>query len=227
MRTVEAVERGTFLTNLSEGAVDRLMEAGRVRSHPVGSMLFLQGDDSHGVQIILSGTVKLTVLTLDGREVVLELRGPGEILGEMSAVDGEPRSATATVIEEAEVLTIGLAAFQEQFAKDAEIAAEMLRSVTQRLREASMRQLELGTSDALARVCSRLAELADRHGEPEGDAVQVDSPISQEDLAEWAGLSRDAVVKALKTMRGLGWIETGRRSITIHDLEAVRQRGEI
>ena len=99
--------------------------------------------------------------------------------------------------------------------------------MTERLRGASQRQLELGTSDALGRVCSRLAELADRHGVPDGGAIRVDSPLSQEDLADWAGLSRDAVVKALKTMRGLGWIETGRRRITLYDLEAVRQRGEV
>ena len=106
--TVGAVERGTFLANLSDDAAKRLMAAGRVRRHPVGSMLFLEGDDSHGVLILMSGTVKLTVLALDGREVVLDLRGAGEILGEMSALDGAPRSATATVIEEAEILTIGL-----------------------------------------------------------------------------------------------------------------------
>jgi CRP-like cAMP-binding protein len=85
-------------------------------------------------------------------------------------------------------------------------------------------QLEFGTGDALGRVCARLAELADRYGEQAEGMVLIRSPVSQTDLASWTGLSREAVVKALRSLRRLGWVENTGRQFVIRDAERVRQR---
>jgi CRP-like cAMP-binding protein len=164
-------------------------------------------------------------VTADGREILLELRGAGEVIGELSAIDGQPRSATGTALDDTRVLAIPVDRFRELLATNPRLAGAVMVSIARRLREASYRQLEMGTSDALTRVCGRLVELAERSGaDLDSPPVVVRSPISQQEIAEWAGVSRDAVVRSLKTLRDLGWIDTGRQSFRILDLDALRAR---
>lgn len=218
------VEGTGFFAGLSHTDRDLLRGEARSRSYPIGSVLFIEGDLARHVLIILDGLIKLTKGVADGREVVIELRGPGEILGELSAVDGEPRSATGVVIEAAEVLIIGNERFRSLLATHASLATAVLATVVSRLRNASARQLEMGTADALGRVARRLVELTELRGQQGEGGLQLISPITQQELAEWAGVSRDAVVRALTTLRRLGWIDTGRRQFVIRDLDALRHR---
>jgi CRP/FNR family cyclic AMP-dependent transcriptional regulator len=102
-----------------------------------------------------------------------------------------------------------------------------MRSVASRLRDASQRQAEYGARDAVGRVCRRLVEMMDRHGRAEGGGVMIDAPLSQTDIAAWAGLSREAVVKALHALQVLGRVTTGARTITVLDVEAVMSRASV
>jgi CRP/FNR family cyclic AMP-dependent transcriptional regulator len=107
-------------------------------------------------------------------------------------------------------------------------AAEALIDVlAARLRAAASRHVELGAADAVARVCSRLDEMAARYGmlDPSGRIV-LDTPITQLDLAQWAGLSREAVVKALRSLRSVGWITIRGRNIILLDREAIARRAQ-
>jgi CRP/FNR family transcriptional regulator, cyclic AMP receptor protein len=99
----------------------------------------------------------------------------------------------------------------------------LLAVVVGRLRQASGRQLELGTDDVISRVCRRLVELASSHGEPLADGVLVRA-LSQQDLADWAGVSRDGVVRALHELREAGLVESGRGRVLIKNLAAVTER---
>jgi CRP-like cAMP-binding protein len=96
--------------------------------------------------------------------------------------------------------------------------------VISRLREADRKRVEFGASDTIGRVAARLVELAQRYGRPAERGVRIDLPITQEELASWVGSSREGVNKALHTLKGLRWVETERRSITVLDLEALRRR---
>jgi CRP/FNR family cyclic AMP-dependent transcriptional regulator len=93
-----------------------------------------------------------------------------------------------------------------------------------RLREADVGRMELSLQDATGRVAARILELSERFGSDAEAGVEIHLPISQEELAGWTGCSRDSVVKALQSMRSLGWIETGRRRITVRQLEQLRRR---
>ena len=209
-----------FLGQLHADDAQALMDKGRRRRCPAGSLLFMEGDEAQTVLFLLEGQVKISITSSAGREVVLDVLGSGEIIGELSAIDGLPRSATATSLCPVEITTVRTADFQALVNERPSIARELLLLISIRLRSTSRRQFELASSDALARVCGRLAHLA-------GDGrVELRVPMSQSDLAAWAGLSREAVVKALRTLRALGWIESRGRDIVLLDVDAIHHRAD-
>jgi CRP-like cAMP-binding protein len=175
---------------------------------------------------VRSGEIKVSI-TVEGHEVLLDVLGTGDVLGELSAIDGGARSATATALSAAEVVAIPAIAFMGFLTEHPVVALDLMRSVSGRLRDASRRQVEYGALDAVGRVCRRLVEMVDRYGVPAGAGVLIDAPLCQAEIAGWAGLSREAVVKALHALRALGWVSTTSRCITVHDPDAVSTRASI
>jgi CRP/FNR family cyclic AMP-dependent transcriptional regulator len=215
---------GDFLTGLGPEAADELRGLGTRRTYPAGAALFLEGDAAHEAVVLISGEVKLSVCSVDGGELMLGVLAPGSLVGELSVIDGRPRSATVTALGPVEVLAMPASAFNEFLERHPRVLRRLLVDVIDRLRTRVRHQLEFGIGDAMGRVCARLAELADRHGSLEGGTVIVRSPLTQTELAAWAGLSREAVVKVLRTLRQLGWVENQGRTIAIHEIERVRER---
>jgi CRP/FNR family cyclic AMP-dependent transcriptional regulator len=216
--------RENFLSRLSPDAAEDLRSLGARRRFPSGAIIFLEGDVAHEALVLLSGDLKVTLGSSEGREVVLDVFGPGTLLGEWSIIDGKPRSATVSALSAVEVLSVASAPFKDFLARHPQVLAGLLLDVIGRLRHQGRHQLEFGAGDALGRVCARLVELADRYGEREGDLVLISSPLSQSDLAAWTGLSREAVVKALRSLRQLGWIDNRGRAITIREMDRLRRR---
>jgi CRP-like cAMP-binding protein len=206
-----------------DGLSAALREQGVPRSFRRGSALFSEGDTAERVFLIERGWVTLRVATRDGREVILGLRGPGDLVGELSTLDGEPRTATALAVDEVEAVVAPAHVLSTGLARDPELADELLRLLARRLRESDRQRLELAALDSLARVARRLLELAERFGEPIGDGVRVELPLSQEQLASWCGCSREATIKALRTLREVADITTGRRTVTLRDPELLRR----
>ena len=227
-RTGRSVDRPalTFLGRLDPVQQDRLLELGRVRRYPAQSILFFEGDDAHDVVVVRSGELKVS-RTIEGREVLLDVLGGGDVLGELSAIDGCPRSATATALTMVEVITIPAATFRRFLTEHPSVALILMRCVSRRLRDASRRQVEYGALDGLGRVCRRLVEMMERYGEPVGASVLIRAPLTQGDIAAWAGLSREAVVKALHGLRRLGWVTTTPRTITVVNVDAVTSRAAL
>jgi CRP/FNR family cyclic AMP-dependent transcriptional regulator len=197
-----------------------------VRSYSRGSALFHERQISDRVVVILSGCVKLSRVSEVGTEVVFAIRDAGDLLGEQSAIDGEPRAATAIALEPVEALVVPTRDFIAFLEEKPRAALQITRMLSRRLRDADRKRFEFASQDSVGRVAARIVELAERFGSPVEGGVQIDLPISQEELAGWTGCSREAVSKALQTLRAPGWIETRRRHITVLDLEAVRRRGE-
>jgi CRP-like cAMP-binding protein len=102
----------------------------------------------------------------------------------------------------------------------------LMRELTRRLRDADRKRIEFGAYDTTGRVAARLVELAERFGERTEEGLRISLPLSQDELAGWTGSSREAVTKALRTLREEGWIQTGRLHVVIHDLEALRDRAQ-
>ncbi|GAT70535.1 cyclic nucleotide-binding protein [Planomonospora sphaerica] len=220
--SVSVSEPGEFLSLLTPEEAAGLRTAGRPRRWDRGATLMAEGDASDWVLVLTSGRVKISSHTSSGTEVVLAVRGPGALLGEFSAIDGLPRSATVTALEPVEGIAVrDFPAFLREHGR---VAVLLLQTVTGRVRDADRKRIEYGAFDTAGRVATRLLELAERYGEQAGGAVRVALPLSQDELAGWTGSSREAVSKALRSLRDRGLIETGRRRVIIHDMEGLRRR---
>ena len=217
-------QESAFLDRLHENDANALRSIAVRRRYPAGSTLFFEADTAHDVLIIERGDVSILVTALDGRELVVDVFSSGSLLGELSAIDGGNRSASAVALVDVDVLSIPLERFAEYLDAYPRAQRVLLQLLASRLRGATRRQLEFGTTDALGRVCARLDELARRFGRPSEEGIVIESPINQTDIANWAGLSREAVVKALRSLRSLGWIENHRNTILIRNLDAIQER---
>ncbi|GII96241.1 Crp/Fnr family transcriptional regulator [Sinosporangium siamense] len=215
-------ESDVFLDLLTSDEVAQLQEGGRPRSWERGATLFTEGETSDWVLVLTSGRVKVSSHTTAGTEVVLAIRGPGALIGEMSAIDGLPRSATVSALERVEGIAVH--DFSAYLRANGRVAVLLMRLVTAKLRDADRKRIEYGAYDTTGRVATRLVELAERYGEPTAHGLRVTLPLSQDELAGWTGSSREAVSKALRLLRDRGLIETGRRRVVIHDLDGLRRR---
>jgi CRP/FNR family transcriptional regulator, cyclic AMP receptor protein len=204
-----------------------LRERGTSRSFRRGTALFSEGDVADRVFLIEHGWVTLRIATPAGGEVILGLWGPGDIVGELSALDGEPRTATALAVDEVEAVVAPASGWRAMLERNPELAGELLRLLAGRLRHSNRQRLEFAMLDCLGRVALRLLELAERFGETSDEGVRIELPLSQEQLASWCGCSREATVKALRTLREVADITTGRRTITLRDPELLRPHARL
>jgi CRP/FNR family cyclic AMP-dependent transcriptional regulator len=219
--SIPAVE---FLGLLGDEERDELAAIGRRVRADRPEVLLARGDPADRVLVIETGRVKISVPTPAG-DTVLTFRGPGALLGEQALIDELPRSANVIAVEPVELLVVAASAFRAFLDRRPNVALVLLAVLSTRLRDSDRRLAEFAAADTLGRVCARLVELCDDHGEvDEGGAVRVTLPITQDELAGWTGASLESTAKALRALRSLGWVSTRRRAIEVHDLAALRGR---
>jgi CRP/FNR family transcriptional regulator, cyclic AMP receptor protein len=212
-----------WLDGLPAGDAEALRALGGERRYRAGAVLFHHGDEPGSVLLLLEGRVKLVLTGPQGKEVILGFSSPGELVGEVSAIDGAPRSASAEAVDAVRALVVTRAAFQRFVETHPAAALSLLQNLARRLRLADAQRLEFAAYDVVGRVARRLLDLCDRHGESVEGGVLITLPLSQDELAAWSASSREAVSKALHLLRQLGWLETHRRRILVRDLDALRE----
>jgi CRP/FNR family transcriptional regulator, cyclic AMP receptor protein len=215
---------GSFAALLEPEEWSRLEELGHLVRFPPGAVLMSEREASDLVMILLEGHVKTTLIGEGGHEALLSLRDPGDVLGELSAIDGEPRVATVTALGPVTALVVPATVFRRHLETTPRVAVALLVVVTRRFREATLVRSQFGGSDTIARLAARLVELAERYGTETDDGILITLPLSQEELGAWAGASRAGLANALRTLRELGWIATHRRRIVVLDLASLRER---
>jgi len=211
-----------FWELLSPDAAAALRERSGRRSYARGQALMHSGQVPHDVLVLRSGRVKVSATTESGRDVLLAIRGPGDLVGELSALDERPRSASIVALEPVEALAIAHRYFRALLEQHPSMALALLRMLSDRLRDADAKRIQIAGYTAMGRVAFCLLELCERFGAGGQGAVDITLPLSQEELAGWAGVSLESVGRSLQTMRGLGWIETRRRAIRVLDRDALR-----
>jgi len=209
-----------FASALPEHERAELLARGRQRRYPRNARVFCEGDSSDFVIVILEGRVKIVVTTEDGNESLLGVRGPGELVGELAAIDSEPRVATAMALDPLTVRVITADEFQDFVAHHGDAVLRLMRMMIGRLREADRRRIEFGANDAAGRVAHLLAELAAEREARGHDPAEV--RLSQQEIAELIGASRESVSRALAMLRDRRLVRTGRRSVAVLNVDALR-----
>jgi CRP/FNR family cyclic AMP-dependent transcriptional regulator len=214
-----------FLASLSVDEADAFRAAGFRRTYRASTTLLHQADEAGPVMVLLRGRAKIAV-TGSGREAIFGVVGPGELVGELAAVDDRPRSTTVTTVEPVEALVVPRSDFCALLARYPRIALVILRMVARRLRYADVQRAQFGTLDVAERLARRLLELCDRFGSQQERGIEISLPLSQEELANWVGASREAVAKAFQLLRTLDIVETGRRRVIVLDREALERHAQ-
>jgi CRP-like cAMP-binding protein len=217
----------TYLERLPAEVHRSLLDLGRRRSFARGAHLIYEGDGNDQVMVITSGWAKIATVSVNGEEVVLGLRGPGDLVGEMAAVDGpaRPRSASVRSLTPLDATLIAASTFVEFLSAHPAGSLALLREFIQRLRETSSRAVRHGTLDVHHHLAVLLLDLAARVGEPGSERATIDLGLTQADLAGLLSCSRDSVAKALSQLRAEGLVETSRRSITVVSRSQLAQLG--
>jgi CRP/FNR family transcriptional regulator, cyclic AMP receptor protein len=213
-----------FLRQLAPQDADALVRRVRRRGVHRSQHLLRAGSAGDDVVVVLSGRVKLVAYGAEGREVVLGIRGPGELIGEMAALGGQRRTATAIAIDEVEAGYLRAAEMRTFLAEHPDAALVLIRMLVRRLAEADRDRVDLATQDSVGRVAKRLVELAAVHGTAVEGGTRIELSLTQDELASWTGATRETVSRALRLMRRLGWVAVDHRMITILDDAALRER---
>jgi CRP-like cAMP-binding protein len=197
---------------------------GVARRHHRGAFLVVEGDRSDHVILVRSGRLKIVNTSTDGRDVLLAVRGPGELIGELNVLAGSdaPRAASVIALDDVEVQSIPAADFLRFVERHPAVSFGLLRQLASRLREATSRQADVAGYDVLRRVARVLVDEAERHGRDVEGGTAVAAGLSQHDLAGLVAASPKSVGRSLAVLRSRGLVVTSRRSIVISDLDGLR-----
>ncbi len=196
-------------------AVDALRSALEPVSFPRAHVIFAEGELGDRLYIIQSGKVKIGRKSADGRENLLAVFGPSDMFGELSIFDPGPRTSTATTVTEVKAVSMDRAALREWITKRPEIAEQLLRVIARRLRRTNNMLADLIFTDVPGRVAKALLQLAHDFGTLESGMLRVTHDLTQEEIAQLVGASRETVNKALADFAQRGWLRLEGKSVLI------------
>ena len=189
-----------------------------------GEVLFHEGDPGDSLYVVLRGKIKLGRTSGDGRENLVAVLGPGEMFGELSLFDPGPRSAGATALVDSTLLGLSQDELTPWLATRPDVARALLRAIARRLRRTNDSMSDLVFSDVPGRVAKALLDLSARFGTAADDGIHVAHDMTQEELAQLVGASRETVNKALADFAGRGWLRLEARAVVLTNVERLSQR---
>jgi len=204
-----------FFTQLNDRELDVVRSVATEKSYPKNAVVLTEGEMGDSLYMIQSGKVKVFIGDEDGREIILKILGPGDFFGEMSMIDKQPRSASVTTIEASTFLVLAHSAFERCVEQAPRIGNMVMQCLAQRVREADRKIGTLALMDVYGRVASTLLELSVYNN----GKLMVGEKLSQQDLANMVGASREMVNRILKDLSERGFISIESKSITIINRE--------
>ena len=222
----EVVRKAPLFTALDDAAANSLRASMDSVKIGKGGILFKEGDSGEHVYVIVEGKLKLGTSSGDGRENLLSILGPGEMFGELSLFDPGPRTSTATAVTDAKLLSLSHAKLIPWLRENPDVSLQLLARLAQRLRRTNEAVGDLVFSDVPGRVAKALIDLGERFGKESPEGLFVHHDLTQEELAQLVGASRETVNKALADFAGRGWLRLDGRAVLITDLERLSKRGK-
>jgi CRP-like cAMP-binding protein len=220
----ENLQKTPLFSALDEEAALALQKSMVPQSIKKGNTLFQEGDAGDRLYIVTEGKIKLSHASGDGRESVLMVLGPGDMFGELSLFDPGPRTATAIAVTDSKVLGLGNTDLNPWLAGRPEVAQKLLQALAHRLRRTNEAMSDLVFADVPGRVAKALLELGEKFGSKTDAGIYVNHDLTQEELAQLVGASRETVNKALADFVSRGWLKLETRSVELLDLERLSKR---
>ena len=219
------VRKAPLFSGLDDSAAASLRSSMNLIKLRKGQSLFKEGDDGDHLFVVSRGKVKLGTKSVDGRENLLMILGPGDMFGELSLFDSGPRTATATAVTDSKLLALGQDKVIPWVKEHPEVSLQLLARLASRLRRTNEVVGDLVFSDVPGRVAKALIDLGVKFGDKRTEGLFVNHDLTQEELAQLVGASRETVNKALADFAQRGWLRLEARSVMILDYERLLKRG--
>lgn len=210
-RTV--VERDSLFRGLPNATLERIAALGSRRVYEKGALVFMRGDPGDSLCGVVSGRVRISASLPTGKEVFLNIMEPGDSFGEIALLDGQPRTATATAMARTELIIFKREQFLALLSTEPRLAAHLIALLCRRVRWTAELMEDSALLSVPARMAKRLLSLTHTSGTRTPDGIRL--VISQEELAQFLGVSRQIVNQYLQVWKGHGWIRSGRGRLTI------------
>ncbi len=219
----DALLASPFFQRMLPHELDELISTSSERRAPRGTVIFTKGDPGASMMVVLVGHVRVGAVSREGREVTLNVIGPGEIFGEFALLDGKPRSADAVASDDTTLMVIERAHFLPFLLRHEGLVERLLVVLCDRLRKTSMALEEVSLFELPARLALRLVKLAEDYGVPAPEGTRITLKLSQRDLSTLVASSRESVNKQLRIWREGGMVETVEGHLVLRDIAALRR----
>jgi CRP/FNR family cyclic AMP-dependent transcriptional regulator len=220
----DVLRQAPLFSSLDDDAADSLRSSMSETRIGRGDVLFHEGDSGDRLYVVTDGKIKLGRTSADGRENLLAILGPGQMFGELSLFDPGPRSATATAVTPCTLMSLGHDELLRWLEDQPSVARGLLNQLAARLRKTSDVVADLVFSDVPGRVAKALLDLSRRFGRTADDGIHVHHDLTQEELAQLVGASRETVNKALADFAMRGWLRLEPRSVVLIEVERLQRR---
>jgi CRP/FNR family transcriptional regulator, cyclic AMP receptor protein len=214
----------SLFADLAEEDIRDLMAVAKRRTFRSGEVIFHREDSGQVLYIVKEGKVKICLISPEGQEITLAVFGKGECFGELTMLDGLPRSADAVALERVECYTLQRSDFHKAIIKNPKIAIQVLESLSKRLRTTDEMVEDLIFLDVYGRVAKKLLELSDMHGTKVDNGIRIDVRLTQQELASMVGASRESVNKVMGYFTDKNFISTDKHRITLHRITDLKRR---
>lgn len=222
-----AALRASPLFQAMEAAeLDAILDIATERRFRRGQTVFQKGDTGSSMMAVLSGRVRISAVNADGKEITLNVISPGQVFGEIALLDGQPRSADATAIEDTLLMVVERRHFMPFLTANQNLLSRLLAVLCERLRSTSMALEQIALFDLEARLARLILKLAADYGRPTGDGMRIELKLSQRDLSNLVAASRESVNKQLGEWREGGVLTFENGYIVLHrqeDLQALAE----
>src|SRR3954468_20365952 len=223
----EVLAKAGLFQGVAPEAAEALASSLTYADYTRAETVFVEGEQGDSLYIVLTGKVKVGRKAADGRENMLSVMGPSDMFGELSLFDPGPRTATATVVTDARVASLRHDSLRPWITDRPEIAEQLLRVLARRLRRTNDALADLIFTDVPGRVAKNLLQMAGRFGTRDGGVLRVTHDLTQEELAQLVGASRETVNKALADFASRAWLRLDGKSVIILDPERLARRARV
>ncbi|MBC8199574.1 MAG: Crp/Fnr family transcriptional regulator [Desulfobacterales bacterium] len=224
MQPHEIIKQIPIFKTLSDSDLNDLVGSLRLKPLKQGQALFWKGDEGTALYIVKKGTIKIVLPSRVGDEIIVTMFSKGDFFGEMALLDGEPRSADAVAIEPSEVFILSRANFLSFLQSNVNAIESILSLLSKRLRRTDDMLEDTCFLNISARLAKKLTELAESHGRKKGSEVLIDLSLTQKELGDMVGATRESINKELKSLREQGLIIIEESRIQILDISRLKSK---